>query len=422
MNNMNNMNNTRVMQQIIQDSILAEAARKAAAAAEKPRRRIIVKAAEKSSSTNSIMNNKEMQTAIQNSITSETKRKKAANNNATQELLQQLRKNNEQISSNSILAWKLQYNRQRTPSPKLTQKKRPLSPKAKRPLTPPKAKATPPKEKRPSTPSTVLNFLTRSSKVAPLLIAPINQYRITYNDKQKNMLIPNIFTVLLTNEENRIQLLKSTKQITFCEAQESAGCGRHAINNLLGGVFFVKIGGCIINNDNYTQRTFTIPINMPSLCAFLVTRYPLLFSSTIVGSNCPDSENYLYSVIVIALNMLGYMVNEEVINGELYTRDGNRRVVKINDNNNADNFIGFIANINKWHWICYRKLSEGNYLELNSFQCSSNLYNEVSFDYITERAPIPSSMSHIGSARGIYQIYKVIFIGLDYREQNYSML
>ena len=496
---MNNTNNSAEMQKLIEESILAarrkaEAARKAAAEkANKLRIRILVKEAINSTNTTSNMSNKSMQNAIAKSIANEIKRKNAANNNATQKLLEQFRKNNAQVSSNSEFARELQMlnsiYKTRTPSPKLTQKKRPstlkeqrpstppkeqrpstlkeqrpstppkeqrpstsqkeqrpstptkakrpstppkeqrpsTSQKEQRPSTPPKAKrpATPPKAKRPATPATPLTFfggLSRSSKVAQLLIAPINQYRITDNDKKNNINIPYYILGLLSNEEHRIQILKSTTQITFCEAQESAGCGRHAINNLLGGVFFVKHGGCIINNDNYTQRNFTIPINMPSLCAFLVKSYPLLFSGKRLYSNCPDSENYLYSVIIIALNMLGYMVNEEVINGELYRND--RTIVKINDNKNADNFIGFIANINKGHWICYRKLTAGNYLELNSIQCSRNLYNEVSFDYITERAPIPISKSHIGSARGIYQIYKVIFIGLglDYRDQDYSML
>ena len=47
---------------------------------------------------------------------------------------------------------------------------------------------------------------------------------------------------------------------TFWQAQESLGCGRHALNNLFGGKYFVKDNGENIEDATFSKQTqYTSP-------------------------------------------------------------------------------------------------------------------------------------------------------------------
>uniref|UniRef100_A0A6C0CIM0 ubiquitinyl hydrolase 1 n=1 Tax=viral metagenome TaxID=1070528 RepID=A0A6C0CIM0_9ZZZZ len=110
---------------------------------------------------------------------------------------------------------------------------------------------------------------------------------------------------------------------------KSLGCGRHALNNLLGGSYFVKDDEQEITESNI--ESLEIPVSMMSMCKYLVTKKQVL------GSNpCPTNENYEDSVMMGALRVLGYsatpLILEEI----------------------QDTSVGFIANTGD-HWVALRR-------------------------------------------------------------------
>jgi hypothetical protein len=85
----------------------------------------------------------------------------------------------------------------------------------------------------------------------------------------------------------------------FIEPQEegSLGCGRHALNNFLGGRNFMKDNGTNIQSI----AELTLPVSLQTLCRYI----------TPPGEQgyCPDNEFYEYEVLRAGLNLFGYEVD-----------------------------------------------------------------------------------------------------------------
>jgi hypothetical protein len=117
----------------------------------------------------------------------------------------------------------------------------------------------------------------------------------------------------------------------YFEVQDpkSLGCGRHALNNLLGGTYFIKDDEQEITDGNV--ESLEIPISLMSVCRYLVTKKQVL------GSNpCPANENYEDSVMMGALRIIGYSATPVILE-EI-----------------QDTSVGFIVNVGD-HWVALRR-------------------------------------------------------------------
>ena len=115
----------------------------------------------------------------------------------------------------------------------------------------------------------------------------------------------------------------------FYETQESLGCGRHALNNLLGGKYFKKEG-------DYNPNE--LPISLQGLCR---TMGAILTSRGVEGTHCPDNEFYDVTVLTAALNILGFKVSQNIPREKVESRDDT---------------YGFIVNKQVGaHWVALRK-------------------------------------------------------------------
>jgi len=171
----------------------------------------------------------------------------------------------------------------------------------------------------------------------------------------------------LLKEAKRIQSLKAINPIhivetkdehfsifpTFYQSQETGmGCGRFALNNLLGGQYFAK-NGPDITDELYNDITkMKVPISLDQLCKYY---YKFQFENTdnfneLKKVLCPDYENYDVNILQIALKTLGYNVKS-------VHRNYNREFIdhEINLDTENPNFIGFICNRGQGHWVCCRK-------------------------------------------------------------------
>jgi len=201
----------------------------------------------------------------------------------------------------------------------------------------------------------------------------------------------------LINEPQRISELKRNVLQPLIEKQESLGCGRHALNNLLGMKLFSKTQGFPFGkineiDENIDLSNFSLPINLQNLCKYMSIKEPSLFNNDVP---CPYNENYLYSVLIYALNLIGYSVEEESINYYKQTSPEYHTIkIQLKDEDDP-NFIGFLVNKEAFHWICYRKLTNGKYMKFDSL---NHISSSVEFDDITKTI-------------GENKIYKVKFTG-----------
>jgi hypothetical protein len=184
---------------------------------------------------------------------------------------------------------------------------------------------------------------------------------------------------------------------TFGQKQEALGCGRHALNNLLGHAYFTgfKPG---MDDIPYTldelKDISDKQLNLHKLCKYLTIRESNTTgmsenkSNTIGMSDnesnttdmsenesnttdmsenesnttdmsedepCPADENYNITVLIIALGLIGFEIN--------------KTFQFKNDNSNKDNapniddtdVFGLLININQKHWVSARKYKETIY-------------------------------------------------------------
>jgi hypothetical protein len=151
-------------------------------------------------------------------------------------------------------------------------------------------------------------------------------------------------------EERRGRLPLLYYDPRFFEPQESLGCGRHALNNLLGGRYFIKDDRSV-----FTLDSIKIPISLQSLCRFLSNE--LRIFETL---ECLEDENYDTNVLRSALNILGFPVEQK-------TRE------TIEDN---PEIFGFIVNYGGGHWVSLRRLDDGNYKYTDSVSGVYPIINE----------------------------------------------
>ena len=108
---------------------------------------------------------------------------------------------------------------------------------------------------------------------------------------------------------------------TFHETQQNAGCGRHALNNLLGGTFFKSpiTEDAFNKTDPYTLVELKTaigilntsdPLDLQKLCKCLNAIYPAKYCPSVDnGINCCQvAENYDQMVLRTALELIGFDV------------------------------------------------------------------------------------------------------------------
>lgn len=133
-----------------------------------------------------------------------------------------------------------------------------------------------------------------------------------------------------------------TSSPAYAERQESAACGRHSLNNLLGGRFFVKNSGLNVTlpPGQLRKDSFGVPISLQSLCRYL--NHQMLRASG-KGIDCPNDENYDINVLRAALNMLGFESEQSTL-------------LTLREALIEPRIIGFIANYGAGHWVTIQKM------------------------------------------------------------------
>ena len=140
---------------------------------------------------------------------------------------------------------------------------------------------------------------------------------------------------------------------SFFETQYSLGCGRHALNNLFGGKYFLK------NNDTtspeYNDTKYTLqeaklaggkdlliskPFFLSRFCKYLADIE--FIQPTVINEDtyCPENENYDVNVIEQALRYCGFPIDSLNIADDSF----------INDGANND-LVGYIINYGRGHWV-----------------------------------------------------------------------
>jgi hypothetical protein len=158
---------------------------------------------------------------------------------------------------------------------------------------------------------------------------------------------------------------------TFFEKQESHGCGRHALNNLLGGTYFIKKDDTV-KIDDTTIKTLSLPIPLTNLCKFLTTKIKIP-PRKVGDPSCPDNEDYDDVVLTSGLQIIGFKTYSVI------DLTDSKTIVKIMA---IPQLIGFIKNIGGGHWISYRKVDVDDYLEINSTNTTNPLSNHMTLKEI----------------------------------------
>lgn len=179
---------------------------------------------------------------------------------------------------------------------------------------------------------------------------------------------------------------------TFLEPQESgsAGCGRHALNNMLGGKYYIRSKSTeAYKKEELKQLGETGPIDLKRLCLYLAT----LRLNT---NYCPENENYDIEVLQYALGIAGYDT-DTIQPSALIDYDSKNTV------------IGYIINFGGAHWVAISKKtgyiyknSLGNdtkLLELNKTLTEEQL-GALSEEEQMKKA-IEASMAETGTGQGI---------------------
>ena len=144
---------------------------------------------------------------------------------------------------------------------------------------------------------------------------------------------------------------------TFFEKQENLGCGRHALNNLLGGKYFINEYDPKIDINNIEELPGNQPIALQTICRYLKKLYSLM-------DYCPDSEYYDINILMFALALYGFVLNDSNQYDRRHPVLENRKLDKYFDTVDEKNLIGFIIHF-PGHWACVRKESS-NYRYFDS--------------------------------------------------------
>ena len=142
---------------------------------------------------------------------------------------------------------------------------------------------------------------------------------------------------------------------TFGEEQESSGCGRHTLNNLLGHAYFTGYNNKTNENpytldelkdiiENITEKQ----LNLDKLCKYLDIRESNI-TDTSEKKPCPVDGNYNINVLIIALGLVGFEINNIFKLNEDNANKG--QVPNIYD----ANVFGLLINIGGAHWVSARE-------------------------------------------------------------------
>ena len=217
------------------------------------------------------------------------------------------------------------------------------------------------------------------------LVSSVNVFQyfiITYQDNGSSKIdtITIFNSPLIADKANKDNVIKQPNDITsinistskhtmFFEPQQGAGCGRHALNNILGGKYF--IAGNTSDDDktikekydkmqDHTHKLSThTPFNLITYCKYLqiktlgnsTTEYVEVINKKSITHNngypnCDyTSENYDITLLISAMQLFGYNISP-YNDKELY-------------NIVSPTFIGFIVGTGG-HWYVHKKIDKRN--------------------------------------------------------------
>lgn len=170
-------------------------------------------------------------------------------------------------------------------------------------------------------------------------------------------------------------------RIEYIEPQESLYCGKHALNNLLGGEYFTTSSGAApyTREDILRIGSTLSPRNKLDLNRFckLLAQTPGLIEDP-GREPCPDNGDFASNLLVLALRISGFQAG--YINIE--------KQYAAFKSDNTDNLLGYIVNYGGGHWVCliYNR-SSNNYIYKDSVGPVSRSYATIT-EYIGERANI----------------------------------
>jgi hypothetical protein len=185
----------------------------------------------------------------------------------------------------------------------------------------------------------------------------------------------------------------------FFETQESgAGCGRHALNNLLHNEYFVKNGAAIASGTDLT--TLPIPIPLKQLCDRLSTDNPGVFGA------CEVDENYEESFLEAALGVIKHAANivsvASLISGNNYSYTETNSAILGYIINKGTITIGTATNMT--HWVALRKVPDGTtnsgqfvYINSTKGRPTATAYYSSLQDYLTKTQPALPRLPNIRS-------------------------
>jgi hypothetical protein len=157
--------------------------------------------------------------------------------------------------------------------------------------------------------------------------------------------------------------------------QNSENCGRAALANFFGREDFLIKG-----DPTKTEQIFDLKnqrpkkIDMSSIC-HLNKKYSDIFAEAPNNpedkkdydyvTKCPTSENYSINVLSIVLQVLGYMDLSGIPFDKSHTDVYSKNKDNLNISYNNKDVLGYLVNINKAHWVCYKRQDLGS--TTNSF-------------------------------------------------------
>ena len=151
----------------------------------------------------------------------------------------------------------------------------------------------------------------------------------------------------------------------FYESQSDLqSCGRHALNNLLGGAFFTKGN----TKDPYKlENRHQLPIPLNNVCRLLTDNIGDQEGDKL---KCQEGENYDIDVLRAGLKIAGYNVVEDIDAEANFSTYSNLKT------NPTD--IGFLVNLERGlHWAAFQKVDDNTYLLKDSMKSTVSSINDL---------------------------------------------
>jgi hypothetical protein len=157
--------------------------------------------------------------------------------------------------------------------------------------------------------------------------------------------------------------------------QHAENCGRAALANFFGTEDFLIKGDPTNTEEIFNLKIQRPPkIDMSSIC-HLNKKYSDIFAEAPNNpedkedneyvTKCPTSENYSINVLSIVLQVLGYKDLTGITFNKQNMKQYNENKAKLNESYDNKDVLGYLVNINKGHWVCYKRENLGS--TTNSF-------------------------------------------------------